>query len=146
MKTDLYTRSWFARRKHWKTMHPDKKWSDFKGKGPGSVTWGRRGFLQARVAAKASNRFFQMMRNPGGHSLIAIRMPDDRPDMMLCTICGKKGNLTSHRVFTCGDTVTARTGSLNLRRRDIERVDALFDEVKEMPGREMQAAAPGSDG
>ncbi len=105
------------------------------------MTWGKRGFLQARAAAKAPNRLFQMMRNPGGHSLIVIRMPDDRSDMMLCAACGKKGDLTSHRVFTCGDTATTRTRSLNMRKRDIERVEALLDEAKETSGQETQAAA-----
>ncbi len=116
------------------------------------MTWAMRESLQARAAATASNRLLQTIRNSGGHTLIAIRMPDDRPvpittrrgatfDMLLCTVCGKKGNVTSHRVYPCGDTVTARVRSLNLRRKDIERVDAPFEEVKEMPGREKQAAA-----
>ncbi len=138
MKTDLFTRSWFARRTHWKAVHPEMRWTDFKGKGPGSVTWGKRGFLQARAAAKASDRLFQMMRNPGGHSLVVIRMPDDRSDMMLCTVCGKKGDLTSHRVFTCGDTVTAKTRPLNKRGKDIERVEALLGEARETPGQGTQ--------
>ncbi len=156
MKTDLHNRLWTAKRRHWQRAHPEKTWADFKVakvKGSfGNATWAMRESLQARAAATASNRLLETIRDSGGHTLVAIRMPDDRAkpitsrqdathDMLLCTVCGKRGSVTSHRVFPCGDTVTARVRSLNLRKRDIERVDALIEEVKGMPGREKQTAA-----
>ncbi len=103
--------------------------------------------LQARAAATASNRFLETIRNSGGHKLIVVRMPDERSkpivsrddathDLLLRTVCGKRGAVTTHRVYPCGDTVTARLRSTNYRKKDIERVETLIGEVKMMLGRE----------
>ncbi len=134
-------------------MH--EKWAAFKvdrAKGAkGNATWAMREALQARAAATASNRTLETIKNSGGHTLTVIRMPDERTkpiisrddgthDMLLCKVCGKRGSMTTLRVFPCGDTVTARLRSVNLRKRDVERVDALAEKVKTIPGREKQVA------
>ncbi len=145
----LHNRLWTAKRQHWARVHPEKKWVEFKvdgGKGAkGRATWAMRETLQARAAATASNMTMETIRNSGGHSLTVIRMPDERTkpiisrddgthDMLLCGVCGKRGLLTTLRVFPCGDTITARLRSVNLRKRDVEKVETPLEKVRAIPG------------
>ncbi len=101
MGNGLHNRLWTAKRRHWARVHPEKKWVEFKvdgGKGTkGRATWAKRETLQVRAAATASNRTLETIRNSGGHSRTAIRMPDERTkpiisrddgthDMLLCGV------------------------------------------------------------